>query len=137
MKKILCLLCLTGVLYSFFCGCSFEETVLRVSCDDFYDRGEVVEEIRVAAGSTFKVSLCSKPSTTLEWFEIAAISDETVIEQVDHKYVMSPPGGASGQEIWIFRALDKGNGSIRIMSNYSSGTNNVPVWGLLLNVTVY
>jgi predicted secreted protein len=136
MKLGLVLLCVFGAVCPLFTSCSTDETVLRVSCDDFYRYGEVVREIHVPAGSSFKVSLCSKPSTTLEWVQAASISDETVLEQTGHKFVMSPPGGTSGQEIWLFRAIENGTGLITIKSDYSPGINDVSVWRLVLHVTV-
>jgi predicted secreted protein len=136
MKPKLVLLCIVAAIYPLFSGCSTDEGVLRVSCDDFYSEGEVVRDMKVPAGCTFKVSLCSKPSTTLEWTTTAAISDETLLEQTGHKFVMSPPGGTSGQEIWLFRALKEGTGFITIKSDYSPGINNESVWKLVLQVTV-
>ena len=91
-------------------SCSGTKSVV-VSCNDLIANNHIAQQVDVTAGSSVKLSLCSNPSTGFEWSEAATISDETVIQQINHKFV-SPEakstGGAAGEEVWIFKALKKG-----------------------------
>ena len=73
------------------------------------------EEVEVNAGDSFKVTLCSNPTTGFEWSESAQIGDQTVMEQVKHRFAAPKNkqlAGAAGQEIWTFRALKEGTTTI-------------------------
>jgi inhibitor of cysteine peptidase len=65
--------------------------------------------------------LCSNPSTGFGWPESAQISDLTIVQQTDHKYVApqtegsaTPATGTPGQEVWTFKALKKGTSTIYV-----------------------
>lgn len=93
------------------------EKCVDVSCDDFIKNHHISKEVRVAVDDSFTVTLCSNPSTGFEWLESAQISDQTVLEQVDHKFVSPeneppPPPGTPGQQVWTFTALKKGTSII-------------------------
>ena len=71
----------------------------------------ISKEVEVPAGGSLTVTLCSNPTTGFQWSESAQISDESVLEQVDHEFV--PPEaenivGGAGKEVWTFKALKKG-----------------------------
>ncbi|MFO8143433.1 MAG: protease inhibitor I42 family protein [Dehalococcoidales bacterium] len=117
-------------------ACSRNEAVVRVSCDDFYRENVVVREMVVPAGSSFKISLCGNPSSAWKWPEKAAISDDSLMAQTGHKSVMIPLGGAPGQEVWIFRAVEEGTGRVTIQSGYPSESNDSEIWRLELSVTI-
>lgn len=96
-----------------------EETVehesIEVSCDEFMNAKQISKEIEVNAGDSFKVTLCSNPTTGFEWSEAAQIGDQAVVKQVNHKFTASKNkqlAGAAGQEIWTFRALQEGTTTI-------------------------
>ena len=61
---------------------------LEVSCDDFYEQPHISQEVEVAAGDSFTVTLCSNPTTGFIWSEQAQISAQTVLQQTDHQLVM-------------------------------------------------
>ena len=47
------------------------------------------------------------------------IGDQTVVEQVDHKYVAlegksPPPPGTPGQEVWTFKAIKVGQSAVSV-----------------------
>jgi inhibitor of cysteine peptidase len=90
---------------------------IGISCDDFIKQHHIVKEVEVLAGGLLTVTLCSNPTTGFKWSETAQISDQIVLEQVDHKFVLSqseppPPPGTPGQEIWTFQALKKGTSTV-------------------------
>jgi inhibitor of cysteine peptidase len=65
----------------------------------------------------FWVTLCSNPTTGFQWPEKAQISDTTVLEQKDHKFIgpeseAPPPPGTPGQEVWTFKTLKEGSSTI-------------------------
>lgn len=77
--------------------------------------------VEVGAGDTLTVTLCSNPSTGFSWPESAQISDQTIVQQTDHKYVApeteagaTPVVGAPGTEVWTFKALKKGTSTIYV-----------------------
>jgi inhibitor of cysteine peptidase len=88
------------------------------SCDDFMklSQSPVVlnKQVEVKAGTMFTVKLCSNQTTGFKWAEKANISDSSVLQQIDHKYVA--PGtnmpGAPGEEIWTFKAVKAGTCTI-------------------------
>jgi len=62
-------------------------------------------------GGELTVTLGSNPTTGFQWSEEAEISDETIIQQVSHKFVgpgIDKPPGTPGEEVWTFEALKKG-----------------------------
>jgi inhibitor of cysteine peptidase len=59
------------------------------------------------------------PSTGLVWPESFKISDQTIVQHTDHKYVAPeaeagtiPVVGAPGTEVWTFKASKKGTSTI-------------------------
>ena len=90
---------------------------VEVSCDDFMQQKHISKEVAAAVGDSFTVTLCSNPTTGFQWSESAQISDPTVVQQMDHKFV-SPEAeglvGAPGKEVWTFKALKKGTSTISV-----------------------
>lgn len=101
-----------------------EEAREEVSVDDSY----AGKEVEVAVGGSLTVHLKSDPATGFEW-ELVTITDETVLEEVEHKYVgpeaVAPegPGGKEEpvappepmppkEEWWTFKALKQGESII-------------------------
>jgi inhibitor of cysteine peptidase len=92
-------------------------TSVDVSCDDFSKQQHISKELAAAVGDSFTVTLCSNATTGFQWSESAQISDPTVVQQMDHKFV-SPKAdglvGAPGKEVWTFKALKKGTSTISL-----------------------
>jgi len=103
----------------------------------------ISKEAKVAVGDSFTVTLCSNPTTGFQWLESAQISDQTVLEQVDHKFVPpeakddrpSPPG-TGGKEVWTFKALKKGTSTISMEYSRPWEGGEKRAWTFLLTVTV-
>jgi len=79
----------------------------------------VSKEVELAAGDSFTVTLCSNRTTGFQWSESAQIDDQSVLEQLAHRFV--PPEedtpGAAGKEVWTFKALKEG--STEVSMEYS------------------
>jgi predicted secreted protein len=74
---------------------------------------------------------------------LAEISDQTVVEQVDHKYVAlseegkkPPPPGTPGGEIWTFKALKEGKSTISMEYGQPWEGGEKAAWTFVLTVTV-
>ena len=94
-----------------------EQASIEVSCDDFMQQKHISQETEVNVGDSFKVVLCSNPSTGFQWSETASIGDTTVLKQTEHAFVTPeqeppPPPGTPGQEVWTFEALGEGTVTI-------------------------
>jgi len=102
----------------FACSPSPEQVSVEASCDDFMKLKHISKEVEVNPGESFTVTLCSNPTTGFQW-ESAKISDQAVLQQIEHRFVSPeseppPPPGTPGQEIWTFKALKEGNSTISI-----------------------
>jgi inhibitor of cysteine peptidase len=71
------------------------------------------KQIEIAAGGSFTITLDSNATTGYSW-ELKGISDTTVLEKTDNKYVAPTSGlmGAGGKEVWTFKALKAGTSTL-------------------------
>ena len=122
---------------------------------------ECLEEtgLEVNAGDSFTVILCSNPTTGFIWSEAAEISDQTVIQQTDHKFVppqgegepsasgtsgqgkgngngAPPASGTPGQEIWTFKALKEGTSTVSLEYSQPWDGGEKGEWTYVLTITV-
>ena len=144
MKFKLVLMCAVVAISLCFLACSPapKQAAVDVSCDDFMQRNTIAEEAEVTAGDSFTVTLCSNPTTGFQWAE-AQISDQAVIEQVDHKFEAPeypsdrpPPPGTPGQEDWTFTALKQGKSTISMEYNQPWEGGLKGEWTFVLTVVV-
>ena len=108
------------------CSSSPTRPSVEVSYDDFLEVQDTIsrvvsKEIEVAADSSFTVTLWSNATTGFKWSELATIGNQNIIQQTDHEYVAPsgnddtpPPPGTSGNEVWTFKALQKGTSDIHM-----------------------
>lgn len=90
-----------------------------------------MNEINIKEGENFEITLDSNPSTGFSW-EIAEELDGTIIEEVDNVYGSSnadnndrpPMVGAGGKEVWTFKALKKGETTIKMKYCQSFNADN-------------
>jgi len=143
MKAKLILICAVGVLslFLFACAPAPKQASVEVSCDDFYQQQHISNEVAVAVGGTVTVTLCSNPTTGFIWSETAQISDQSVLQQTDHKLVMPeseppPPPGTPGQEVWTFQALNKGTSTVSVEYSQPWEGGEKGEWTFVLTVTV-
>ena len=111
---------------------------MSFNCDDLRQQNNIIKQIEVNAGDTFTVNLCSNASTGFRWLDSANISDETIVEQIDHKNIAPSQAmpGAPGQQAWTFGTLKKG--TVQITNEYSQpwSGGQKSAWNLILNVIV-
>ena len=119
MKSKLILVSLLAVISLSLSACSpaSEQVSVQASCDDFMANNHISKEIEVPVNGTLIVTLCSNPTTGFKWSENAQISDSSVLEQVDHRFIgpeseSPPPPGTPGQEVWTFKGTKKGESTV-------------------------
>ena len=152
MKSKLILLCLMGVISLSLLACSpvsTEEPVspapnkvyVEVTCDDFMNQKHISKQFGIQTGGSLMVALCSNPTTGFLWSETAQITAQTVLEQVDHEFVSPqheppPPPGTPGQEIWTFKALNKGTSTVSMEYSRPWEGAEKAEWTFVLTVVV-
>ena len=124
----------------FACSPTPKQASVEVSCDDFMKLQHISEEVEVAVGGSLTVTLCSNPTTGFQW-ESPQITDQTVLEQVDHKLVMPeseppPPPGTPGQEVWTFKALKEGTSTISMEYSRPWEEGEKGEWTFVLTMVV-
>ena len=141
MKAKLVLVCAVGVLslFLFACAPAAKQASVEVSCDDFSQQNHITKQVEVGAGGTLTVTLCSNQTTGFMWSETAQISDQSVLQQTDHKFV--PPEaegvvGAAGKEVWTFNALKKGTSTVSVEYSRPWEGGEKGEWTFNLTVTV-
>ena len=107
-------------LFLFGCSIAQKQVSIEMSCDDFYANQHVRNDVQVPVDGTITLTLCSNPSTGFQW-EPAQISNPSVLEEVEHKFVgpkeeggVTPAPGTPGQDVWTFKALKKGTSTVSI-----------------------
>jgi len=107
-------------------ACGSSSTPKQVSVDSSYSG----KEVEIAADGLLTVTLESNQTTGFQW-ELTSISDQAVLEKVDQKYMApeatqngAPLVGAPGEEVWTFKALQKGESTISM--GYSRPWESVP-----------
>ena len=73
------------------------------------------KQIELSPGDSLVVTLDSNPSTGFSW-AVSRISNEGIVNKVSNEFKGADTGmvGAGGQEIWTFKALDKGTSTIEM-----------------------
>lgn len=142
MKSKLILICAMVALLLSLLACSPASKVsVDVSYDDFMRQQHFSQEVEVAVDGSLTVSMYSNPTEGRQWSE-AQISDQTVLQQTDHKLVMPqsqppPPPGTPGQEVWTFKALKEGKSTISMEYTHPwEGGEKEPMLTFVLTVTV-
>lgn len=117
MKLKLILTCAVMAISLFLLACSPtpKQVSVGASCDDFMKFQHLSQEVEVPADGSLTVTLCSTPTTGFQWSEGAQISNQAMLQQTGHEFV--PPEqtgivGASGQDVWTFKALKKGTSTV-------------------------
>jgi len=113
------------------------DVTVTVGYDEFSQEHNYSGNVRFLAGGTLTVKLFSNAgSTGALWSNPAQISDPAVLEQTDHVYM--PPSssnpGAGGQDVWTFKAIDKGD--CVVYMEHKRPFDTLPGWTFTLSVTV-
>jgi len=143
MKLKLILACAMAAISLCLLACSpaSKQVSVNVSLDDFRKEQHISKEAQVTVDGSLTLSMYSCPSEGRQWSE-AQISDQTVLQQTDHKLVMPKPEtppvpGTPGQEVWTFKALEKGTSTISMVYTHPwEGGEKEPMLTFALTVVV-
>ncbi len=146
MKYRQILLCVLSFLSLSLIACSSEpvQASVEVTYDEFIEVKDTVslhvtESLEVTPGSTITVTLWSNQTTGFKWSEEATIADQSIIQQIEHKYI--PPEdeglvGASGKEVWTFKALKKGTTTVSMEYSQPWEGGEKDAYGFFLTVVI-
>ncbi len=110
---------------------------LEVSCQQFTADHDIQETIQIREDQTLEVLLCSNPTTGFRWSENAEISNPDVLRQEFQTFIEPDPSvmpGEPGQQLWQFKALDRGQSTLFLGYSQPFGEQNA--WTFTLDVTV-
>lgn len=138
---LICSLILT-LLGAIACTNSSGNVEVVASCDDFMKSSQspivLNKQVDVKTGAIITVKLCSNQTTGFKWADKANISDASILQQIDHKYIA--PGtnmpGAPGEEIWTFKAVNPGASTISMEYGRPWEGGEKGVWKYNLSVAV-
>ena len=137
--KLILMGVVVAVLFSLVaCSSAAEQAQVSVDIDDFMEQKHISQEVEVAVDGSLTVTLGSNQTTGFKW-ELAEITDESVLEYVDDEYV--PPEdtgvvGAGGKEIWTFKALKKGTTEVSMEYSQPWEGGEKTEWTFALTVVV-
>ncbi len=142
--KIKPILMLTAVAVSMLlvaCAAPGQKAWVEVSCDEFNNNQHVNQMLEVKSGETFEVKLCSNPTTGFQWSEETQISNTAITIQESHEFIgpesePPPPPGTPGQEVWTFKALQKGSSTIYLEYSRPWEGGEQGEWTCTVNVVV-
>lgn len=144
MKLFITLFIILMSLLLFGCKTTPKQVSIEVSCEDFHENQHISDEIEVAVGGTITLTLCSKPSTNLQWKPIACCPLVSyIIAEEDHKFIPpeeagdTPPApGTPGKEIWLYKAYNEGSATISLdyINPGESGGRGDWTYQLIVNV---
>ena len=120
------------------CTSAPKQAEVSVDIDDFMEVQHISQEVEVAVDGSLTVTLGSNQTTGFKW-ELAEITDESVLEYVDDEYV--PPEdtgvvGAGGKEVWTFTALKKGTTEVSMEYSRPWEGGEKAEWTFVLTVVV-
>ena len=104
------------------CASAARDVSVEVSCDDFSENQHITDEVRIAKGGTVTLTLCSNPSTGLQWEPTVCCPLRSVIlVELEHQYYppeekdnTSPALGEQGREVWVYQGVNEGAASISL-----------------------
>ncbi len=110
---------------------------ISIPIEEFQNQPHIDVVMSTVVGGELTVTLGSNPTTGFQWSEDAEISDETIVRQVSHKFVgpgIDKPPGTPGEEVWTFKALNKG--TVNVLLEYRRSWNDAGLWAVNITATI-
>jgi predicted secreted protein len=121
------------------CTTAAKEVTVQASYDDFTQNKNLTREVsRVKVGDVIEVTIASNPTTGFSW-KLAGISEPAVLAQDGEPEYLPPEStlpGAGGQEVWTFKALQKGTSLISLEYSQPWEGGQKAAWTLAISVSV-
>jgi len=102
-------------------------------------QNHITRQIEITNGTSLILTLCSNPSTGYKWSETAKISDNTVIQQINHSYLEPTDKnliGAPGKQVWTFEGIKKGTSSVYLGYTRDETKSEMGEWTYELKIDV-
>ncbi len=116
-------------------GATLPPTNYTINDEQFAEQKDISQNVVIDSGKSFTITLPSNGSTGFAWE--ATVPASGAVEQTDQKYVEGGAmPGASGQEVWTFKALKAGTATIKLDYSRPWEGGEKAVRTLTINVTV-
>jgi len=118
------------------CFLASHNVTIAVEYQTFQQRPNYSKSIDILLGAELKLVLHSNGTTGYTWTDPAQLTDPTVLEQADHRYVspLDPRAGAAGHEVFIFET--KAKGACTIFLEYKRPLSPEVAYTCTINVEV-
>jgi inhibitor of cysteine peptidase len=126
------------------CAATPEHASVEVSCDDFYANQHITGEVHIPVDGTVTLTLCTNPTTGLQWEPTVCCPLRSVIlAEVDHQVIppeetgdTSPALGAPGKEVWVYKGVNPGTASVSLDYRRPGESGERGEWTYNLTVVV-
>jgi predicted secreted protein len=126
------------------CAVAPKHVSVEVSCDDFYASQHITDEVHIPVDGTVTLTLCSNPTTGLQWEPTVYCPLRSVIlAEVDHKVIppeetgdMPPAVGAPGEEVWVYKGVNQGTAAVSLDYRRPGQSDESGEWTYNLTVVV-
>ena len=116
-----------------------QDATVEVTCDIFQEWPDHSGDVLLGANGTLTVILCTSSTTGFQWSQTPQIGAQTVLRQVDHKFVAREETalvGAPGQEVWTFKTLKEDTSTIYFEYSRPWEGGQKAIWTFNLTVIV-
>ena len=119
-------------------------STVSIPIGEFRNHPHIDVVMHAVVGEELTVTLGSNQTTGFRWSEFAEISDRTVVRQLNHwyqslggkEYETPPPPGTSGEEVWIFKALQRGTTTIYLEYSRPWVEEEIGYWTVTITVNI-
>jgi len=126
------------------CAVAPKHVSIEVSCDDFYASQHITDEVHIPVDGTLTLTLCSNPTTGLQWEPTVCCPLRSVIlAELDHKFIppeetddMPPAVEAPGEEIWVYKGVNQGVAAVSLDYRLPGQSDERGEWTYDLTVVV-
>ncbi len=116
MKLRMVIVCVMLLAVTLVSSCFSSAIIINidVSCDEFEAKSNVIgNEFEIEVNDKIRAKLCANPSTGFTW--VARMDDEDGVMKLEKQEYVAPDSelvGASGMDIWTFKAVKEGTALI-------------------------
>ncbi len=110
---------------------------VNIPIEQFQSQPHIDVVMSTVLGGELTVILGSNPTTGYQWLEDAEISDKNIVEQTSHIFMgpgIDEPPGTPGEEVWTFKALERG--TVTILLEYSRSWTGAGLWAVTITATI-
>jgi predicted secreted protein len=126
------------------CAVAPKHVSVEVACGDFYASQHITDEVHIPVDGTVTLTLCSNPTTGLQWEPTVCCPLRSVIlAEVDHKFIppeetgdMPPAVGVPIEEVWVYKGVNQGTAAVSLDYRRLGQSDERGEWTYNLTVVV-